>query len=90
MALANLRTITDMRKRFKHPVGLSDHTMSSSDAVASVALGDRILEKHFILDRGIGGPDAAFSMNKEEFSEMVRCVREVEMALGKPTFELTE
>lgn len=81
MALANLRTIPDMRKRFKLPVGLSDHTMSSSVAVASVALGARILEKHFILDRGIGGPDAAFSMNKEEFSEMVRCVREVEMAL---------
>ena len=90
VALANLRTIPDMRKRFKLPVGLSDHTMSSSVAVASVALGARILEKHFILDRGIGGPDAAFSMNKEEFSEMVRCVREVEMALGKPTYELTE
>ena len=90
VALANLRTIPDMRERFKLPVGLSDHTMSSSVAIASVALGARILEKHFILDRGIGGPDAAFSMNKEEFSEMVRCVREVEMALGKPTYELTE
>ena len=52
-------------------------------AVASVALGARILEKHFILDRGIGGPDAAFSMNKEEFSEMVRCVREVEIDVYK-------
>lgn len=60
VALANLRTIPDMRERFKLPVGLSDHTMSSSVAVASVALGARILEKHFILDRGIGGPDAAF------------------------------
>lgn len=90
IALANLRTIPDMKERFQLPVGLSDHTMSSSVAVASVALGARIIEKHFILDRNIGGPDAAFSMNKVEFAQMVQCVREVEMALGRPTYELTE
>lgn len=64
--------------------------MSSSVAVASVALGARILEKHFYFGSGYRWTGCGFSMNKEEFSEMVRCVREVEMALGKPTYELTE
>ena len=90
IALANLRTIPDMRERFQIPIGLSDHTMSTSVAIASVALGARIIEKHFILDRKIGGPDAAFSMNKEEFAQMVRSVREVEEALGHATYELTD
>lgn len=88
--MANLRTIPDMRKRFQIPIGLSDHTMSSSVAVASVALGARIIEKHFILDRSIGGPDASFSMNEEEFGKMVKDIREVEKALGKATYELTD
>lgn len=88
--MANLRTIPDMRKRFQVPVGLSDHTMSSSVAVASVALGARIIEKHFILDRSIGGPDASFSMNAEEFGKMVKDIRDVEKALGKATYELTD
>lgn len=88
--MANLRTIPDMRKRFQIPIGLSDHTMSSSVAVASVALGARIIEKHFILDRSIGGPDASFSMNEEEFGKMVKDIREVERALGKATYELTD
>lgn len=88
--MANLRTIPDMKKRFQVPIGLSDHTMSSSVAVASVALGARIIEKHFILDRSIGGPDASFSMNEEEFKKMVRDIREVEKALGKVTYELTD
>lgn len=87
---ANLMTIPDMREKFQVAVGLSDHTMSSAVAVAAVALGARIVEKHFILDRKIGGPDSAFSMNKEEFSEMVTYIRQIEQALGKPTYELTE
>lgn len=88
--MANLRTIPDLKKRFCVPIGLSDHTMSSSVAIASVALGARIIEKHFILDRNIGGPDAAFSMNKEEFRGMVQSIREVEKALGQPTYELSD
>ncbi|MEG1543365.1 MAG: pseudaminic acid synthase [Tannerellaceae bacterium] len=87
---ANLRTIPDMKERFHLPIGLSDHTMSSSVAIASVALGARIIEKHFILDSSIGGPDAAFSMNKEEFKLMVQSLREVEKALGKVTYDLTD
>ncbi|MEM2796558.1 MAG: pseudaminic acid synthase [Candidatus Hadarchaeales archaeon] len=86
----NLLTISDMRKRFGVLVGLSDHTRVISVPVASVALGAVLIEKHFILDRTIGGPDSAFSLEPREFSEMVKAVREVEKALGKPTYELTE
>jgi len=86
----NLLTISDMRKRFGVLVGLSDHTRGISVPVASVALGAVLIEKHFILDRTIGGPDSAFSLEPREFSEMVKAVREVEKALGKPTYELTE
>ena len=68
----NLRTMVDMRKRFGVKVGLSDHTMGADVALAAVALGAEMVEKHFILDRSIGGPDAAFSMTVEEFKSMVK------------------
>lgn len=79
---ANLRTMVDMKERYGVKVGLSDHTMGSDVAVAAVALGASMVEKHFIIDRSIGGPDAAFSMQKEEFAAMVRAIRNVEKALG--------
>ena len=78
----NLRTMLDMKERFGVKVGLSDHTMGSDVAVAAVALGAEMVEKHFIMDRAIGGPDAAFSMTTEEFSTMVTSIRNVEKALG--------
>jgi len=87
---ANLLTIPNMKETFGTIVGLSDHTLGSSVAIASVALGAKIIEKHFILDRNIGGPDAAFSMEPEEFKQMVKSIREVEKALGKVTYALTE
>jgi len=87
---ANLLTIPNMKETFGTIVGLSDHTLGSSVAIASVALGAMIIEKHFILDRNIGGPDAAFSMEPEEFKQMVKSIREVEKALGKVTYALTE
>jgi len=87
---ANLLTIPNMAETFGTIVGLSDHTLGSSVAIASVALGAKIIEKHFILDRDLGGPDAAFSMEPEEFKEMVRSVRDVEKALGKVSYELSE
>jgi pseudaminic acid synthase len=71
-------------------VGLSDHTLGNSVAVASIALGAGIIEKHFILDRSRGGPDANFSLEPTEFKVMVDSIREVEKALGKVTYELTE
>ena len=80
---ANLQTMVDMKERFGVKVGLSDHTMGSDVAVAAVALGATVVEKHFILDRSIGGPDAAFSMEKDEFAAMVRSIRNVEKALGE-------
>lgn len=87
---ANLLTIPNMRDAFGVEVGLSDHTMGHSVALAAVALGATVVEKHFILDRSIGGPDASFSMNPDEFGAMVKGIREVESALGKITYELTE
>lgn len=86
----NLRTIPDLARRFKTVVGLSDHTLGISAPIAAVALGAKIIEKHFILDRNLGGPDAAFSLEPEEFRAMVNAVREVEMALGKINYKLTE
>lgn len=80
---ANLKTMVDMKERYGVKVGLSDHTMGSDVAVAAVALGATLIEKHFILDRSIGGPDAAFSMEIGEFAAMVKSIRNVEKALGE-------
>lgn len=82
MENVNLRTMQDMKERFGVKVGLSDHTMGSDVAIAAVALGAEMIEKHFILDRAIGGPDAAFSMTVDEFKSMVTSIRNVEKALG--------
>ena len=87
---ANLLTIPDMAKRFNTAVGLSDHTMGGTAAIAAVALGAKIIEKHFILDRKLGGPDAGFSMEPSEFKTMVDAIRDVEKALGKVSYELTD
>jgi pseudaminic acid synthase len=87
---ANLRTIPDMASRFNTVVGLSDHTMGTSVPIAAVALGARIIEKHFILDRNLGGPDAPFSLQPDEFMTMVRSIREVEKALGEVNYALNE
>ena len=86
----NLRTIPDMEKRFKTIVGLSDHSLGISAPIAAVALGAKIIEKHFILDRKLGGPDAPFSLEPVEFKEMVKSIREAEKALGMVTYKLTE
>ena len=83
---ANLRTIEDMKNRFGVKVGLSDHTMGSDVSVAAVALGAEVIEKHFIIDRSIGGPDSAFSMEKNEFAAMVKSIRNVEKALGEVVY----
>ena len=79
---ANLLTIPDMKKRFGVKVGLSDHSPGSTVPMTAVALGAEVVEKHFIIDRSIGGPDADFSMNFGEFKQMVEDVRNVEKALG--------
>ena len=83
---ANLMTMVDMKQRYGVKVGLSDHTMGFDVAVAAVALGATLVEKHFILDRSIGGPDAAFSMEIGEFASMVKSIRNVEKALGEVVY----
>jgi pseudaminic acid synthase len=87
---ANLLTIQDMKENFGVKCGLSDHSLGDSVAIAAVALGAEIVEKHFILDRKMGGPDSAFSMEPEEFKQMVLKIREVEKALGKVSYELSD
>lgn len=83
---ANLMTMVDMKQRYGVKVGLSDHTMGYDVAVAAVALGATLVEKHFIMNRSIGGPDAAFSMEKDEFAAMVKAIRNVEKALGEVVY----
>lgn len=87
---ANLSMLPDMKKRFGCRVGLSDHSMGSIVASTAVALGAEMVEKHFILDRRLGGPDAAFSMEPDEFKEMVKRIRDVEKSLGKVDYTLSE
>ncbi|MDD5145043.1 MAG: pseudaminic acid synthase [Candidatus Pacebacteria bacterium] len=79
----NLATIPDIAKRFNVVTGLSDHTLGTDAAVASVALGASIIEKHFTLSRAEGGVDAGFSLEPAEFKELVRAVRVVEKSIGK-------
>ena len=87
MELVNLRTMMDMAKHYGVRVGLSDHTMGADVAIAAVALGATMVEKHFILDRAIGGPDAAFSMQQDEFAAMVQSIHNVEKALGMVVYK---
>ncbi|MDD4438223.1 MAG: pseudaminic acid synthase [Tissierellia bacterium] len=87
---ANLATIKDLKERFGVEVGLSDHTLGIVAPVVAVSLGARVIEKHFILNKSIGGPDASFSLDVKEFAEMVTAVRQAEKAVGKVTYELTE
>lgn len=87
---ANMTMIDDFRERFGVIAGLSDHTVGSTVPVVATCFGAKIIEKHFILDRSIGGPDASFSMNEAEFAEMVRAVREAEKAIGIVDYHLTD
>lgn len=79
----NLRTLSDMRDRFGIPVGLSDHTLDNATAIASVALGASVIEKHFTLDRSGGGPDDSFSLEPNGLRELVKGTRIAWEALGK-------
>ena len=87
---ANLVMIKDLAERYGVITGLSDHTMGATAPIVAVAFGAKIIEKHFILDRAIGGPDASFSMNEQEFTDMVKAVREAEKAIGFIDYTLTE
>ena len=87
---ANMCMVKDLAERYNVISGLSDHTMGSTVPIVATVFGAKIIEKHFILDRSIGGPDASFSMNEEEFTAMVKAVREAESAIGITDYTLTE
>ncbi len=87
---ANLSTITDMQQRFKVKIGVSDHTIGEIVPMVAVSLGAVIVEKHFILSRSMGGPDASFSTEPHEFKKMVNAIREVEKSLGKISYTVSE
>ncbi|MFH4963798.1 pseudaminic acid synthase [Gaetbulibacter sp. M235] len=86
---ANLMTIEDIAQRFGLNSGLSDHTMGIEAPIVAVVLGARIIEKHFILDKSIGGADAHFSLDEKEFKQMVDSVRLAEKLIGKVDYEMT-
>jgi len=86
----NLKTIKDMEERFGAVIGLSDHSLGIIAPVVAVSLGAKIIEKHFMLNKKLGGLDAAFSLEPKEFKKMVDAVRDAEKAMGKVTYELTD
>jgi pseudaminic acid synthase len=90
LELANLNTIPDLKTRFQVEVGFSDHTYGSLAPTIATTLGAKVIEKHFILDKSIGGPDADFSLDVDEFTEMVNRVRDTEKLLGTVSYELSE
>ena len=87
---ANICMVKDLAIRFNVISGLSDHTLGNTVAIVATVFGAKIIEKHFIIDREIGGPHASFSMNEEEFTTMVKAIREAEKAIGIVDYELTE
>lgn len=87
---ANLNTIANMKEKFGVQVGFSDHTLGITAPVVAVTLGAKVIEKHFILDKSIGGADCEFSLDKKEFTSMVQAVREAEKLLGEVTYTLDE
>lgn len=85
---ARLCMIQDMAKKYNVKTGLSDHTIGSFVPLLSVALGAVMIEKHFIINRSIGGEDCSFSMDEQEFAQMVKEVRLAEQAIGEVSYEL--
>jgi pseudaminic acid synthase len=77
-------------QEFDVKVGLSDHTIGNVVPILSIAMGAKVIEKHFILNHDIGGPDSSFSMDEKEFTDLVKDIRKAEISLGKETFKLTE
>lgn len=87
---ANLMTIPNLAETFGVISGFSDHTLGATAPVVATTLGARVIEKHFILDKSIGGADADFSLDKKEFAEMIQAVRDTEKLLGKVDYSMTE
>ena len=86
---ANICMVKDLADRFNVVSGISDHTIGSTVPIVATSFGAKIIEKHFILDRSYGGPDASFSMNETEFKSMVKSIRDAESAIGNVDYNLT-
>ncbi|MCX6052214.1 MAG: pseudaminic acid synthase [Campylobacterales bacterium] len=87
---ANLKTIPNLAQTFGVISGFSDHTLGIVAPIAAVTLGAKVIEKHFILDKTIGGADADFSLDKNEFSQMIHAIRDVEKLLGKVDYSMNQ
>jgi len=87
---ANLRTIPNLSESFGVVAGFSDHTLGVTAPIVAVTLGARVIEKHFILDKSIGGADAEFSLDKEEFATMVKAVRDAQKLLGCVDYSMSD
>ncbi len=86
---ANLKTISNLAETFGVISGFSDHTLGTTAPIVAVTLGAKVIEKHFIVDKSIGGADADFSLDKEEFSQMVKAIRDTEKLLGKVDYTMS-
>ena len=86
---ANLKMIQNLTQTFGVISGFSDHTIGITSPTVAVALGAKVIEKHFILDKSIGGADADFSMDKNEFEQMVKAIRNTEKLLGNIDYTMT-
>ena len=87
---ANLIMIKDLQEQYNVFSGLSDHTLGITAPIVATSLGAQIIEKHFILDQSLGGPDAFFSLNEKEFTKMVKAVRDTEKSIGEIDYSLNE
>ena len=87
---ANLSMIPSLANTFNVLSGFSDHTLGTTAPIVATTMGAKVIEKHFILDKSIGGADADFSLDKQEFSEMIKAVRDTESLIGKVDYTLTE
>ena len=87
---ANLRMIPNLAESFGVVSGFSDHTIGSTAPITAVALGAKVIEKHFIVDKSIGGADAEFSMDKQEFADMIKAIRDAEKLLGEVDYSMSE
>ena len=85
---ANLNTIKDLQKKYNALIGLSDHTLTNTAAILSVGLNSVLVEKHFIIDRKIGGPDSSFSIEPFELNKLATDINEAFKSFGSPNYNL--
>ena len=87
---ANLKTIPNLSQTFQVTSGFSDHTLGITGPIVACTLGAKVIEKHFILDKSIGGADCEFSLDKTEFKQMIQAIRDTEKLLGTVDYSIDE